>query len=195
MVAAEPEKGITDEKALDLFTTIVEDVAVPLRMIALARVGMLVQMCSVEESQAMLIGGEVRWHPVENHADAALVQRIDEVHQILRRTIVAGRSEVAGGLIAPGAEKRVIHDRQKLHMRVSQLFKIIRQLRRQLAIGKRAIILFGHPSPGTHVHFVNRHGLIESVVLTTRRHPFSVAPLVIEIPHDGSCLWRYLIEN
>src|SRR5215475_1592636 len=124
MVAAEPEKGITDEKALDLFTTIVEDVAVPLRMIALARVGMLVQMGSVEESQAVLIGREVRRHPVENHADTALVQSIDEVHQILRRTIIGGRSEVAGGLVAPGAEKGMIHDRQELHMRVSHLFKV-----------------------------------------------------------------------
>src|SRR5215510_2065500 len=195
MVAAEPEKGIADEKALDLFTTIVEDIAVPLGMIALTGVGMLVQMCSVEERQTMLIGAKVRRHPVENHAYAALVQSVDEVHQILRRTIVAGRSEVAGDLIAPGAEERVIHDRQKLHMRVSQVFKVVRQLRRQLAIGKRPIILFGHPPPGTNVHFVDRHGLIESVALTTRCHPFSVAPLVIEIPHDGSCLWRYLIEN
>src|SRR5262245_29106291 len=152
-------------------------------------------MGSVEESQAVLVGREVRRHPVENYADAALVQSIDEVHQILRRTIVAGRSEVAGSLVAPGAEKGMIHDRQKLHMRVSHLFKVVRQLRRQLAIGKRAIILFGHPPPRANVHFVNRHGLIESVALTARGHPFSVAPLVIEIPYDGSCLWRYLIEN
>ena len=45
------------------------------------------------------------------------------------------------------------------------------------------------------MHFVNRHGLIEGVALTARCHPFLVAPLIIEIPHDGRRLWRYLIEN
>ena len=89
----------------------------------------------------------------------------------------------------------MIHDGQKLHVRVSQPFQVVRQLRRQLAIGQRAIAFFGHPPPGANVHFVNRHGLIESVTLTARCHPFLVAPLMIEIPHDGSRLRRYLIEN
>ena len=71
---------------------------------------------------------------------------IDEIHEILRRAVIAGWGEVAGDLIAPGAEERMIHDRQKLHMGVSQPFQVVGQLRRQLAIGQRAITLVRPPA-------------------------------------------------
>ena len=50
-------------------------------MKALARVGVLVEVRAVEKGQAVLVGREVRRHPIENHADAVLVQVVDEVHQ------------------------------------------------------------------------------------------------------------------
>ena len=53
-------------------------------MVALARVGVLVQVRAVEEAQPVRVPGEVRRHPVEHHADAVLVQHIDEMHEVLR---------------------------------------------------------------------------------------------------------------
>ena len=70
-------------------------------MKSLARIGVLVQIRPVEVRQAVLVAGEVRRHPVEDDADAVLVQDVDEVHEILRRPVAAGRREVAGALVAP----------------------------------------------------------------------------------------------
>ena len=43
----------------------------------------------------------MRWHPVQNHANAVLVAAIDKVTKIIRATVAAGGGEVAGSLIAP----------------------------------------------------------------------------------------------
>ena len=53
---------------------VVEDRAVPIRMEALARIGVLVEVRAVEVCQAVLVGREMRRHPVEDDADAAPVQ-------------------------------------------------------------------------------------------------------------------------
>ena len=54
---------------------VVENVAVPLGMVALARIGMLVQMGAVEIGEAVLVAGKMGRHPVEDDADFVLVQR------------------------------------------------------------------------------------------------------------------------
>ena len=77
-------------------------------MHALLRVGVLVEVGAVEVAEAVLVAREVRRHPVEDDADAALVQRIDQVHEILRRAEAAGRREVADRLVAPRAVERML---------------------------------------------------------------------------------------
>ena len=54
-------------------------------MLALARIGVLVERGAVEVRQAVRVLGKVRRHPVDDHADARLVAAIDEVHEVLRR--------------------------------------------------------------------------------------------------------------
>jgi hypothetical protein len=56
----------------------------------------------------------VRRHPVEEHADPALVQSVDEILEVVRRAEAARRREVAGHLIAPRGIVGVLHDRQEL---------------------------------------------------------------------------------
>ena len=85
---------------------------------------MLVQMRAVEIAQAMLVGGEVRRHPVEDHADAVLVQLVDEVHEVLRRAVAAGRGEISGRLIAPRAVERMLHHRHEFDVREAHLLHI-----------------------------------------------------------------------
>ena len=65
--------------------SVVENVAVPIRVKALARVAMLIQVRSVEKRQTMLVRRKMGRDPIENDADASLVQVIDEKHEILRR--------------------------------------------------------------------------------------------------------------
>ena len=63
---------------------IIEHVAVPVGLKSLPHVGVLVKVSAVEVRQAVLVGREMRRHPIENYADAALVQGVDQEHQILR---------------------------------------------------------------------------------------------------------------
>ena len=87
VVLVEPEQRAREQEAAHLVAAVVEDVAVPVGVEALARIGVLVEVRAVEVGEAVLVGREVRRHPVEDHADAALVQVIDEVHEVLRRAV------------------------------------------------------------------------------------------------------------
>jgi hypothetical protein len=83
VVAVEPEEGAAHEERAHLVPAVIEDEAVPVGVEALAAVGVLVEMGAVEVPQAVLVGGEVAGHPVQDHPDAAPVQDVDQVHEVL----------------------------------------------------------------------------------------------------------------
>ena len=66
----QPEQRVGDQERADLVAAVVEDQRAPVAMLALARVGMLVERGAVEEDEAVRILGEMRGHPVDDHADA-----------------------------------------------------------------------------------------------------------------------------
>ena len=70
-------------------------------MKSLAGVGVLEKMRAVEICQPVLVGREMRRHPIKDYAQAALVKIVDQEHEILRLAESGSRREVAGGLIAP----------------------------------------------------------------------------------------------
>jgi len=86
VVALEPEERVADEKIGDLAPSVVEDARAPVRVLALPRVRVLVQMRPVEVGEPVRVPGEVGRHPVEEHADAALVQMVHEGHEVVRAT-------------------------------------------------------------------------------------------------------------
>src|ERR1700726_5296523 len=92
-----------DQEAPYLPPAVVEDQAPPVRLEAPARIGVLVEVRAVEERQGVLVVREVRRHPVEDDADAALVEVVDQVHEVLRRAVAAGGREEAGHLVPPPA--------------------------------------------------------------------------------------------
>src|SRR5688500_12964507 len=118
-------------------------------MEALAWIGVLIQMSAIEKAQTMAIGGKVRGYPIQYDADALSVQLIDEIHEILRGSIISRRSKVAGGLISPRAKKRVIHDRQELHMRKPHILEVSRQGLSEFAVAQRTVSFFRDASPGS----------------------------------------------
>ena len=77
-------------------------------MFALARIGVFVQMGAVEIAQAVPVAWEMGGDPIEDDADAVLMERIHQKHEIVRRAEAAGRREIADGLIAPGAVERML---------------------------------------------------------------------------------------
>ena len=117
-----------------LVAAVVEDQRAPLALLAFARVGVLVERGAVEERQPVRIFGEVRRHPVHDHADARLMAAIHEVHEIVGRAEARGGREVADHLVAPRTRERMLHDRQQLDVRVAHALHVLHQLDGQLAV-------------------------------------------------------------
>ena len=120
-------------------------------MAALLGVGVLVKGCAVETAKAVRIIGKVAGDPVENDAKAAGVAGIDQRGKILRRTEAAGRCKQPGRLIAPGAVKRMLTDRQKLDMGKAEVVRVSGQLFGKFAIGQPLIVTLAPPRAKMHL--------------------------------------------
>ncbi len=110
----EQVERVGDQEVAHLVAPEVEHVRAPLGMFAAPGIGVLVQRSAVEPAEAPLVTREVRRHPVDDHADAALVQRIDEARQPARIAEASGRRVVPRHLIAPRATERMLGHRQQL---------------------------------------------------------------------------------
>ena len=134
-------------------------------------VGVLVEVRPVEVGEAVLVGREVGRHPVEDDPDAALVEGVHEVHQVLGRALAAGGGEVPEALVAPRAVEGVLHHRQELHVGEAHLLDVVGERGGQLPVGQEAPGLPGVAAPGAEVHLVGRAGRGERLVLAPLAHP------------------------
>ncbi len=127
---------IADEirNELHLVAAVVEDVAGPVGVEAAPRIGVLEEVGAVEQAEAVRVGREVRGDPVDDHADAAPVERVDHRHQVLGRAVARGRREVAGDLVAPRAVERVLHQRHQLDVREAEVAHVLGELLAELAV-------------------------------------------------------------
>ena len=81
----DPEAGVREQEVADALPAEVEDVGAPVGVLAAQRVGVLVERGAVEAAERPLVLGEVGRHPVEDHADAGLVEGVDEVLEVVGR--------------------------------------------------------------------------------------------------------------
>ena len=151
MIHLQPEQRVGDEEVLHLVPAVVEDQRAPVGMLALARVGVLVEMRAVEPGERVRILREVAGHPVEDHADAVRVALVDELHQVGGRAEARRRRVEVGDLIAPGRLVRMFRDRQQLDVGEAERPDVGHQLRRQFAIGERAVVGAAHPRAEMHL--------------------------------------------
>ncbi len=165
---------------------VVEDVAVPLRMVAPFGVGVLEEVGAVEKGKAVGIAWEVGGDPVEDDADALLVHVVHEGHEVLGGAVTGGGGEKPYHLIAPGAVEGVLHDGQKLHVGLAQVFDVARELLGELPVAQKAVPLLRDPPPGAGVDLVDGPGGLQGVVAVALRHPAPVLPWVAQVPdHRG----------
>ena len=132
----------------------------------------------------MFVVRKMRWHPVQDDTDVVLVQIIDQVHEVLRRSEARAGSVVAGDLVSPRAEERMLHHRQQFDVSESHVVHVVGQLGRELAVTQRAIAFFRHAHPRSQMHFVGRDGSVRLVAIMARPQPLVVVPLIIQFPHD-----------
>ena len=70
------------------------------RLRALTRIRVLVQRRAVEAPQRVRVRGEVPRHPVQQHADALLVQVVHQVPEVIRVAEARGGRVVVAHLVA-----------------------------------------------------------------------------------------------
>src|SRR5277367_3111502 len=119
MEAVDPVERVAVEEVGDLDAAEIVDRGVPVRLEALARVGVFVERGAVETRQPLLIGREMRRDPVEDDAKPRGVRPIDEAREGGRIAETAGRGKQADRLVAPGFIEWMLADRQKLDMGVA----------------------------------------------------------------------------
>ena len=157
MILVEPEERIAEQETSNLSPAVIEDEGIPIGMDSATWVSRLVLVNSIEIAEPVLVAREMGRHPIENHSNAILVKFIHQVHEILRRAVAAGGSEVAGDLVTPRAVERMLHDGHELHVSEAHFFHVRNKLCCQFAIGQEAVMLFLGPFPGSQVNLIDRH--------------------------------------
>ena len=180
----EPIERVADQEIPHFITPIVEDVCAPIRMLAFARIEMLVQGGTIEAPKCERVLGKVRGHPVHNHTDPAPVQIVDQITKIVRRAVAGRRRIVAADLITPGWSVRMFLQRQKLDMRKAHLGNIVSQERRHLAIGQRPVVFFSNPSPRSKMNFIDRERLAKMLAAGALFQPLLIAKLVLRLVNN-----------
>ena len=112
MVLLQPEEGVRDQEIFYLIAPVVEDQSPPVPVLPESRILVLVEGRAVEARQTVGILGKMSRHPVKDHADSGLMERIDEMTEF-----VGGSKAAAGGkeihhLIAPGTIEGMLHHGQ-----------------------------------------------------------------------------------
>ena len=137
---------------------------------------MLEEVRAVEVDEAVLVAREVRRHPVEDHAHAALRAGDRRGHEVVRRAVSRARREIAGRLVSPRAVERVLGHRHELDMREAHVDRVIGERTGDLAIRQQAIGRCGIAPPRAQVHFVDGHRRGERVGRAAPLHPRLVLP-------------------
>ena len=172
----DPEHRGREQQVSRRGLAIVEHARAPFLVLHLERIGVLVQMRAVELDQTAAVLREVSRNPVHDDAEAGLMRLVDQIHEILRRAVAAGRGEIADDLITPRAVERILGQRHELDVRVAHFLDVGHKLVRHLAVGIKVAVLVHLPRAEMAFVDVDRTG-IRQVVLSPLE-PAVVAPFV-----------------
>ena len=180
----DPEHRGGEQQVARGHLAVIEHARPPFLVLHLERVGVFVQIRAVKLDQPASILGEMRRHPVHDDADAGLVRLVDQVHQILGRTVAACRREIADDLIPPRTVERVFGQGHEFDMGIAHFLDIGYQLVRKPAVGIEVPVLM--QLPGAEMAFVNIHRTGVGQMAFAPFHPGGVAPFVaLDVEHLG----------
>ena len=141
----------------------------------------------------MVVFREVGRHPVDQHADSALMQVIDEVHEILRRSVPACRCIITNRLVAPRTRKRMLIDRHQFNVSEIHPVAIIGQPMRQVSIAQPTMSATGAFLPTAEMDFVNIHRLLLRIDRGASRQPIGIVPeMLAKVRDDRRGQWWQL---
>ena len=172
-----PVDRVGEEEVAHLGPAEVEDVAAPLLVPAALGVGVLVERGAVEAGQGPLVGREVARHPVQDDADAGLVQAVDEQPEAVGVAEAAVGREVRRHVVAPGAAEGVLHHRHQLDVGEAEVLHVGDQVGGQLVPRPGAAVVVA--APRREVQLVDAHRGADRRGVGTGGHPLLVAPGVV----------------
>src|SRR5690606_7854429 len=111
----------------------------------------------------------------------------------LRRPVTRRRREITDALVAPRPVERMLHHGQELDVCEPHLRDVVGEGLRDLAIAEPSPVV--PPPPRAEMHLVDRPRRVERVRGRALRHPFRVAPVVLERPETRSGSGRRLEEE
>ncbi len=177
---AQPVEGVGDEEVAHLGAAVVEHEGAPVGVLAALGVGVLVERAAVEAGQRAGVAGEVGRHPVDDHADPALVEVIDEPAEVVGVAEAGGRRVEPRDLVAPRRLVGVLGHRHQLHVGEPELAHVIGEQRGQLAVGQEARRRRGDATTrGAPRRALSRSRTGSTSVASG--HPLVVAPLVLAL--------------
>ena len=179
MVLVDPVVDVGDQEVGNLILRQIEDPGAPVGMLSAARIGIFIDAGPVKFRKTESVGAEVRGHPVKDHADTMLVERIYQVHEILGMSVSGCGSIVTCHLVSPGSVEGMLgnthefhmcefHDTQVLDETVSKLSVIVETFRGSV----------GMLHPGADMALVDHQRLAIGILAGAGLHPARVAPLV-----------------
>ena len=140
-------------------------------------IAILVQAGAVELDEPVAVLAEVGGHPVQNDAQPRLMQGIHQRHEVVRRSVAAGRSEVSGTLIPPAVVQRVLRHRQQLHEVVAHAPDVGGKLAGQLTVAEAGTVLMA--APGAQMHLVDQQRAVHRRLRRALLPPRPVVPAVL----------------
>ncbi len=178
VVVVQPEQAVGGEEIAHLVAAVVEDERAPVGVLTLARVAVFVEVRAVEIRQAVGVLREMARHPVEDHADAALVALVHEIAELVRVAEPAGGRVVIRDLIAPRAVEGMLGHGHEFDVGETHLDHVIDEMIGQFAVGQRAVVILGHALPTARVDLVDAHGgfFCQSVARRLSIHSSSLQP-------------------
>ena len=136
MILIEPVQSIGNQKRPYLIAPVIENTTLPVGMKPLSGIGMIIEMRAVKICQTVCIIGKMAGHPVENQADASLMEAVNQKFEILGQPKAAGWRKVARNLVAPARKIRMLHDRKQFDMREPHFLDIVHQLCCEFAVAQ-----------------------------------------------------------
>ena len=193
METLEPRERGADQEAAHLVSAVVKDQRAPVLVLAETRIGMFVEMRSVEAGQRKEVARKVGWNPIDDHPDVGPMEGVDHRHEVERRAKTMGRRVEARDLVAPRAVERVLGRWHQFDVREAHLHAVGGELFAEFAVTEYTASLFRDAAPGGQVHLVDRHRARAQVAAATGFHPGCVVPDELrEIADNGGVVRRRL---
>ena len=155
----DPVAGVGNQEVAHLVPSEVEDQGSPVRLLAAARIVVLVEGGPVEARQGPVVAREMGGNPVEDDPDAMLVEVVDEAAEVIGVAEPRGRGVVAGDLIPPGAVEGVLAHRQQLDMGETGRDAVGGELLGEVAVAEDVAVQGA--TPGAQVHLVDGERTVE----------------------------------